>query len=188
MLRVTSKKAQRPNAGCLALFFGVFALVGSGLFWVLGIRPLVLALDARSWAQAPATIVTSMVEQHSGSKGGSTFNVAMTFDYRYEGKTYRGTRYDFQTGSSSGRDAKQAVVDRFPPGTETTCWVNPANPAQAVIDRNLGWWILFGFFPLLFLGAGLGGLVGILGAWRGRSRSEPPAAFQITSQGEIRPS
>jgi hypothetical protein len=168
VIRSKSVRTSTPNLGCLAAFFALFGLAGVFTFWLLAVRPVLKAVEARSWVESPAEIVSSAVEAHSGSKGGSTYNVAMAFDYTHLGRTYRGNHYDFETGSSSGRDAKQAIVDRFPAGARTTCWVNPKDPAEAVIDRNLGWWILWGLFPLPFLGVGLGGLVFVIAAMRGR--------------------
>jgi hypothetical protein len=167
VIRRKSARTSRPSLGCLAAFFALFGLAGALTFWLLAVRPVLRAVEARSWVESPAEIVSSAVEAHSGSKGGSTYSVAIAFDYTFGARTYRGDHYDFETGSSSGRDAKQEVVDRFPAGAKTTCWVNPKNPVEAVIDRNLGWWILWGLFPLPFLGVGLGGLVFVIAAIRG---------------------
>lgn len=171
----------------MTLFFGVFAAIGALAFWGIGIRPVMRALDARSWTETPCTILTSQVERHSGSKGGSTYNVAITFEYQVGRQTLRGSRYDFNSGSSSGLEGKQAVVDRFPPGARTTCWVDPNDRTRAVIDRNLGWWILWGLFPLMFLGAGLGGLVFVLASARAKSAAGPQAPPSVGT-GSIAPS
>ena len=88
--------------GCMALFFGLFALVGSGIVYAMAIRPLMKSFSARSWVETPAEVTASEVERHAGSKGGSTYNVKISYDYEFRGQKYHGSRYDFQTGSSSG--------------------------------------------------------------------------------------
>ncbi len=167
---------RQPAAGCLAFFFGLFGLVGASLFWALGVRPLVKVQQARSWAECPAKIVSSDVGVHPSSKGAPTYSIDIAYDYFFQGRTYRGTHYDFEIGSSSGRDAKQAVVDRFPAGALTTCFVDPKDPLEAVIDRNIGSWILWGLFPLPFLGVGLGALVFWVAARSAKRRAAAEAA------------
>ena len=181
-------KGGLQGIGCLGGFFGLFGLAGGALFWFLGIHPLLRAYDARSWAECPAQIVSSTVESHAGSKGGSTYNVAITFDYFFQGRNYRGTHYDFSSGSSSGYEAKREIVDRFPEGARTTCWVNPKNPYDAVIDKGLGWWLMWGLFPLPFLGVGLGGLVFVVAALRAKWKPTVIRASASTSSGAIAPS
>jgi hypothetical protein len=52
----------------------------------------------------------------------------------------------------------QTRVDRFPLGKLVTCYVNPSDPADAVLDRGFSWDILYGLIPLIFLSIGLAGL------------------------------
>ena len=51
----------------------------------------------------------------------------------------------------------RAAVRRHPAGTRTFCWVNPENPAQALIDRELpsSYFLFNVWFPLPFVGFGL---------------------------------
>lgn len=172
------KKSRTAGIGCMIPFFGVFALMGGVAFWAMGIRPLMKALEARSWVETPAVVTASEVERHAGSKG-STYNIAIAFGYTFEGVERHGKRYDFNSGSSSGEADKQRVVERFPVGAKTTCWVNPKNPAEAVIDRNLGWWFLWGLFPLIFLAVGLIGMIVFLGALKKPSAPVPASQLPV---------
>lgn len=149
---------RQMSSGCLVFFFGLFFLVGAALFYFLFIRPVGLIVAARSWQETPCTIVSSQVGEHSDSDG-TTYSVDITFAYEVDGAEMRSSDYDFSKGSSSGYDRKKAVVDRYPPGSRAVCYVDPENPRRAVINRNFSAGYLIGLFPLLFLFAGLGGLI-----------------------------
>jgi Protein of unknown function (DUF3592) len=152
---------QQMSVGCMAVFFGLFFLVGAALFYFLFIRPVGLLIEARSWREVPCTILSSQVASHSDSDG-TTYSVDIAFAYRVNGAEMRSNRYDFNTGSSSGYDGKKAVVDRYPPGSETVCYVDPEDPQRAVLSRDFSATYLIGLFPLLFLFAGLGGLIWVV--------------------------
>lgn len=151
---------RQMSSGCLVAFFGLFFVVGAALFYFMFIRPVGLVLAARSWQETPCTIVSSNVaESYDSDDGGTTYKVDITFAYRAEGGERRSNRYDFMDAYTSGYDGKKAVVDRHPPGSRTVCYVDPEDPGRAVMSRGFSPKYLFGLFPLLFLFAGLGGLI-----------------------------
>jgi len=133
----------------------VFTLVGGGLFIALGVLPALRLADARGWQATPCTIVSSSVRSHA-SDDGTTYSIDIMYEYETGGRTWRSNRYDFVGGSSSGYDGKQAVVDRYPAGSTSTCWVDPDDPSQAVLDRDPSVRYLVGLVPLIFLIPGLG--------------------------------
>src|SRR5437762_978337 len=118
-----AKKA-RQGRGVLGCFFTVFLLAGLVATFFLFLMPLYQIVGARSWRPTPCRILKSDVERHAGSKGGATYRIAVTFEYAVDDQRHVSSRYKFTTGSSSGYDGKKAVVDRLPPGTEATCYVN----------------------------------------------------------------
>jgi hypothetical protein len=139
----------------------MFFILGSVFLYMLTITPLVGVISAQSWVEAPCTIVSSEVERkHDGD--GPTFRIAIQYDYEFGGRTLHGDRYNLMLKSftSSGRRGKQAVVDAYPAGLKTVCYVDPADSSQAVLYRGLTadmWW---GLFPLPFVLVGGGGLLG----------------------------
>lgn len=54
----------------------------------------------------------------------------------------------------------QRIVERYPVGSEDTCWVNPQNPKQTVLKHNSKAVLYTIWFPGLFVIAGLGIAVG----------------------------
>jgi hypothetical protein len=156
---LTQKKAgkQAVGTGCLVLFFGIFFLMGSVIFFLLFIRPVYRIATSDDWVQVPCTIVSSEVGSHSDSDG-TTYSINITYSYEYEGRTYQSDDYNFMGGSSSGRSGKEQVVRRYPAGSERVCYVNPKDPNQAVLSRDLSWEFLFGLIPLVFVIVGGGGI------------------------------
>src|SRR5262245_28721734 len=130
-----AERAKKKGRGILGCFFGVFLLIGLGFSGIF-LWPIVEILQARSWRETPCTILTSDVESHRGSKGSSTYSVAVSFEYFVEDQRYVSTRYKFMSGSSSGYDGKAEIVNRLAPGTKTVCYVSKRDPAEAVIERG----------------------------------------------------
>jgi hypothetical protein len=137
----------------IRLFLGLFLLAGLGVLWTLTLDPLWRALLARSWEPAPCRILASEVETVPGSDSDS-FRVKITYRYAFRGQRYTSSQFNFGRGSSSVYNWKAKVVADLPPGRETECFVNPRNPAEAVIERTPRAEIWFGLFGLPFIAVG----------------------------------
>lgn len=151
------RRSGQMSPGCLVVFFALFLAVGGALSYLFLWKPWSGWLAARSWQPTPCTVVSSQVGESSDSDG-TTYKVDITFTYAAGGGEYRSSRYDFVGAYSSGYDGKAAVVARHPPGTETTCWVDPVHPAEAVLSRDFSLIYLIGLFPLIFVAVGAGGI------------------------------
>lgn len=138
-------------------FFGVFLLVGGILTYVVAIRPLQKYFAATAWPETPCTIVSSSVGSHRGNKGGTTYSIDITYKYQVKGREYQSDTVSIMSGSSSGRSGKQRVVERYPTGSSAVCYVNPEDPTDTLLRRELSPWLLIGLVPGLFL------LVGVVG-------------------------
>lgn len=162
--KAISERAKLPSvaAGCVVAFFSLFVLAGlvTSLFFV---RQALASLATRSWPEIPCVVLSSEVRRHTTTgRGGLTFNVDILYEYEVGGRTYRSNRYQFLGGSSTGYDSKAAVVAQNPPGRRRTCFVNPADPNDAVLTRSFGaehWFLLI---PLVFAVAGIAGIVFML--------------------------
>ena len=156
-----SQKAvsERHRAGVgstifLRIFGFVFIAIGGGLIYVLLIHPTMKEIAASRWTQVPCEIMSSRVAVHSGSKS-STYSVEIRYGYDFKGHAYKGTRYNFDTGNSSNRGWREEAVAKFPPGLKTLCYVNPADPIEAVLSVKPSSDRWFGLIPGLFLVVGL---------------------------------
>jgi hypothetical protein len=155
-LQAVTRQAQRSatsGRGCLVLFALVFIGAGSACVFFLTIRPAWKSLTSGDWRGVPCVVVSSEVETNDGEDG-PTYSVKIVYDYRFAGRPYQSDRYGFTKIASSGYDRKKAIVDRYPPGSEHTCYVNPRNPSDAVLVRRLTADMLVGLFGVVFISAG----------------------------------
>lgn len=185
----TSKaaKAKDRQSGKYGLIFAGLLFLGAGLAgtWFLGVRPLMLSLDARGWAETPCTIVSAKVKSRS-SDDGTSYSVDITYAYEFDGQSYRADRYEFIGGSSSHRRGKQRIVDQYKKAANPVCYVNPDTPSEAVLLRDMSMKNLFGLFPLLFVAAGTWILTsGVKQKYRSGDKSWMPTAHEDNVEGSI---
>ncbi len=145
-----------PNV-LMFLFFSAFLLIGLAAFYSIGLRPAVNLLQSEKWQKTPCLIISSSLGSHSGDDG-TTYSVDILYSYNVNGMEYRSNAYTFMGGSSSGHVGKQKIVNAHPPGMPTSCYVNPEDPAEAVLNRKFTADMLFGLIPLIFVIVGAAGL------------------------------
>jgi hypothetical protein len=166
-------------------FGGVFVLVGVAVFVGIGLLPGLRLIDARSWDETGCVVISSEVRSHS-SDDGTTYSIDILYEYEYDRQIWRSNRYSFVSWSSSGYDGKAEVVEEYPPGRRTVCYVDPDDPSRAVLSRDFSLSYLVGLFPLIFVGAGL--LVMRVGAAaRAKKRSAISRSSEPAAVAEILP-
>lgn len=128
-----------------------FALVGGfAFYWMVG-KPLYGICQSRSWVEVPAEIIGSRIDRNEEYK-----TLDISYRYTYQNKPYIGNRYDwfrtqYSTTNFGGNDMWR-VVRRHPVGTAVKCLVDPENPAESVISREICYdRLFFGLLPLFFL-------------------------------------
>ena len=178
----TKTSSRQLSPGCLRLFFLPFGLVGAGIFFLLTVRPALQVLAARAWAPTPCVVEASTVRALRGSKGGTSYRVETRYRYEFAGREYFSERYGFSEMASSGRASKARVVASLPPGTQTTCYVNPARPHEAVIERRFDPQMAVGAFGLMFFFVGA---LGIVFAKRLTQRRSDPLASPAAEPGDF---
>ncbi len=130
------------NWGCLAAIFGIFVAIGLGIFSVEVYR---IAM----WHPVPATVVSSDVGVVHGGKGNS-YKPVVVYNYRYQG-------YPFQAAAvtpisiSASQSWAQSIVAKYHPGDVTTAYVNPNNPYNTYLLRQVSLIpLIFVLIPVLF--------------------------------------
>ena len=153
--------SERPSHPFLALLMSL-GMVAVGWFATKEIvwKPMSSYLSAFSWDEVPCTVQDSRIARSTARKSdGSTTRVEVTFSYFIGGRKYSSSRYDFLGAyTSGGQEEKTAILKRYPPGTRTSCWVNPENPREAVLKRDFSADYLVGSLFSLFI---LGGFTGV---------------------------
>ncbi len=120
----------------------------------------------RQWQPTPCTIEkTGIVDDGDG------YQLQLAYQYAYLERAYAGTRRTLKGGLNFDDVATgQRLLSRYRAGATATCYVNPAAPEQAVLERGGSWLAVIG--PVLFCSVFV--LVGyglVVGAWVGGRRN-----------------
>lgn len=146
---------------------------------------------AAGWQTVPGRIVSSRSrarkmrtsQTHDRALGGSDHHVRnfaeITYEYRVDGRTYRGQRIGI--GEDLGDHGVESRLARYPVGAAVTVHYDPADPGQAVLETDApeGIWrtmaIFIGVLVLLLVGGvfGFDAIVDRLG----RTMSQPERAL-----------
>ncbi len=173
-----SDKARRAGRGWgLVVLFAAFALIGGGVLLGVFLRPLRQVVESPSWRETECVIEFSRVGRHEGDDS-TTYSVDVLYSYEFGGKQYHSSRHRIFSAASSGYTAKRAIVKSIPKGARTRCYVNAADPRDAVLDRSFPKQMFLGLIPLAFFLIGGAGLARVfpkarLGADRGRAFAAP---------------
>lgn len=152
--RPLTSRAHLLGRGFFLLFFVIGAAVGYGFF----VRPALKILQAKSWPAVPCTVVRSGVKTSRDSDG-DTHRVDIHYRYEIAGERFDANRYSFFGGSSSGYQGKRVIADRYRDGSRATCFVNPGDPTDSVLERGFVGELWFGLIPGVFCAVGLLGFV-----------------------------
>lgn len=161
MTKVNVPKSGKSGGVFLTLFSIPFAGVGVGMA-IATIWTLVVYFDQQSWDTAEATIKSAKLESHSGDDS-TTYSVNATYDYVYKGKAYKdATKVSQYSGSDNistfHQDLNKRIQKHLASKEPYTCFVNPDDPNDVVLNRDLRplKLVFFGIFVVVFGGAGFG--------------------------------
>jgi len=152
---IRSTSAQAP--GCLWGFFLIIGLVSGVIFFFALLQPSLRA--AWSYVETDCVVLDKRLAENRGNKGGTTYKPEIRIRYRVANQDYDIWTYDAAQVATGFRAAQQAILDRFQVGQHYSCWYDAANPGQAVLTRELSWFLLIGLVPLVFVVLGAGGLL-----------------------------
>jgi hypothetical protein len=146
----------KQRAGMVA---AVGLVAGFGSFTVAEyVLPLARNAQATTWQLTPCEILESNIISSTvhGEASVTTYRTDILYRYHVAGVSYRSNRFSLTEGGTMSGDSRERFVkDQYPAGTETTCYVNPADPADAVLSRRVSPTVAFGAWPfaLTLLGA-----------------------------------
>jgi hypothetical protein len=133
----------------------LFTAVGGGLSIYLLVIPVLGLAMAATWVEVPATVISSNVRSWS-TDDGTSYRADVLYEYSAGDRSWLSNRRHFFPVGSGDSDDARAIVDRYPEGASTTCFVAPDDPGRSVLDRSFRPVYLIGLFPLIFLLAGVG--------------------------------
>ncbi|SDZ91501.1 DUF3592 domain-containing protein [Microbulbifer marinus] len=145
------------------LFGGLFFCMGFGFFVGLVGLTLIDRVDMRDWQPMQAEILSTELKTHRDSDGGTTYKATANYQYVYNGRSYRGDRVSVHTGSDNFGNYQQEMHHRLTAakrqGRPVRGWIDPDNPGESVLDRELRWLLVV--FPtmlcsvFMIIGAGI---------------------------------
>jgi hypothetical protein len=125
-------------------FFVLFMLPFLGVAGWMGfktVQEIRKVEAARSWREVPAEITSCVLRRHSGSRGGPTYKVEAHYTYTVDSKKYNASKVSFYSGSDNIGTFHKKTFFALETARHTKksfpCWVNPQNPEEVVLIRDL---------------------------------------------------
>ena len=160
--RIPPEARRKETSPYVTLGAGVlFTAMGTVVVALLVVIPVVHQVRSRDWVATPAVVEMSRSVVSRSSQGGRSWHPEVLYSYRFEGNLHRASRIGFH--GTSSRSGTGAFLARHSVGAKVTCWVNPRDPDEAVLERRLSWSQLIGLLFLLFP---LAGAFLLRGGWR----------------------
>ncbi|MDF1630594.1 MAG: DUF3592 domain-containing protein [Alcanivoracaceae bacterium] len=170
---MAGKKTKDGRSWGVALFGLPFLLAGLAVLVVSPLDTLRLHFVSGSWAQVPATLNNIDVISSRGSDS-TTYRIAGSYSYTFAGSHHQSSRISYDTGSDNIGNDHYDIVSRIKSRQQRgtlTAWVNPAQPNESFLVRELRWKkVLFSsVFGLVF--AGIGAFVMVSGLRKSSSHA-----------------
>src|SRR3989339_349901 len=143
-----------PASYKIKSLIGAAIFIGLGVFFAnLIIKPLVTKEQVDSWQQIPCVIHSIEVKEKGKEPYWETY-VDISYSYEFEGRRYNSIIYKREYTVTGDDDA----VELFAPGAKATCYVNLANPAEAVMVKpQVSGLLYMGMaIPIVFITIGIG--------------------------------
>lgn len=111
-------------------------------------------IDSYTWVKTPCVILNNEVV-HIGvynkfSASRNSYMLDIKYSYEYNNLKYLGKKYNFEEVGIDNSSKLYSIVNQYPPGFKTFCFVNPINATESVIDRGLYRSLVFSFIGLVF--------------------------------------
>lgn len=120
--------------------------------------------DAKSWQATPAVLISHKLEVNSGDDS-DTYKAVAKYRFKFNGKTYHNDQVSLSSMSdnigSFHQDLNSKLYRIKLNGGQFTVWVNPDNPNESLINRDLrvGLLLFNGVFIVIFGIVGFGGIL-----------------------------
>lgn len=184
--------AKGGRSGCLMLFGIPFAAVGIGILGFKVVPDVAEWQAMKAWQPVSAQVLAAGLQEHRGDDS-TTYEATGRYRYSYDGRDYESERVALSGGADNLGDFQQQLAAQLQQaqasGETVVAWVNPEQPQEAVISRELrlGQLAFFIVFGLVFAAVGIGviaagfftsgGSTGVVDAdqpWRSRKEWASP--------------
>jgi hypothetical protein len=146
-----------PNAGRYWLAALGILLACAGALFTLGLwHAWQKAEETRRWTPQPCRIISSKVISERPTPNSNTkHRVEIRYSYTFAGQALIGDHIKRVDSATAHEDNAKEKLETYPVGFETTCFVNPAHPQEAVLKHSTRAPLYSIWFPLLFVVGGL---------------------------------
>lgn len=152
---------QKGTVGLISLTLGALLMLSVGLWgvWACVIQPVTSAWQTQHWIATSAVLDDVRLQGTGGTWQPPTregkidpaariaqmpygqLNLEVRYHYVVDGQAYEGTHFGLHQTLTDGDRIRQAAAFMYRRQV-VTAWVNPGQPNQAVLDRQLHWEIL----------------------------------------------
>jgi hypothetical protein len=117
--------------------FGVIAVIVALRFGWVALKERKRYRQSENWVPITGLVTASNVNIESGDEN-TTYTPVITYTYQVMGQEYQGSQISFGSkGVSYSKQRKaEKIVARHPAGSQPTIHYNPADPSQAVLERQ----------------------------------------------------
>lgn len=137
----------------MGLFLALAGMLFTWVLWTSWQR----AEETRRWTATPCRIISAQVlSERPTPHSNPAHKASVRYAYTFQNQSLTGTHIKRVDSASQHEELARKKLEEFPIGQETTCYVNPAQPAQAVLKHDSRAALYSIWFPLLFVLGGLG--------------------------------
>jgi hypothetical protein len=151
-----SRLGQQILAGFVV---AVFSCAGAVIFWFLA-TTCWQHFQAQHWPGVPAQGLEWDLQSSRTQRSTATTRLVVRYHYQYQGQTYQGHRLDLSMGSDNFSGARRRRIMENLRAPTQTVYVNPAAPAESLLERTLPTPQLAFALVFLLFPCGLGTLFG----------------------------
>ncbi|WP_197441312.1 DUF3592 domain-containing protein [Thalassoglobus neptunius] len=188
------------GAGCFVAFVVtwisvVFVLVGGSAIWTMVLAPAMEILSAPKWVETSCVIQRSEVVQAVDDPEDGHDSLEIEFEYDFAGQKYKSDQFSLSPANELSSDEIREIAEKYIVGTKQTCFVDPDDPATAVLKTGSPEITWMGLLGLVFVVIGLALAIGTFVASNRKSeieKSDPFAdsnaqrAFDVEDRSELR--
>jgi nitrate reductase NapE component len=150
-----SETAARGRGHTFMIGFGLlFVAVGVAVLVPMTLLPSIRLAISMAWTETPCAIVGSQLRSWS-TDDGTSYRADVLYQYSAGGREWLSNTTHFFPYINSGHTGARELLNRYPSGSSTTCWVDPRDPSRSVLERQPRPKHLIGLLPLVFVLAGL---------------------------------
>jgi len=127
------------------------AVIGNALLLVFIIIPYRKVRQARGWTQTTGTVDSAEIIMRSDSEGGSSPYPHVVYSYRANGMALKNDH--IQPGGDVGGMVAYKTLKKYPVGAQVSVFYDPANPSDALLERDVPGYVRWLWIALVFLNA-----------------------------------